>query len=97
MGRRKSSQKKQSTKKKQKQKCPISTKHTARIERHHVIPRSDKRFQQIVNDKRRALTILLCADCHKLVHDIFGPGDEYTGPITVKHLLKWLRIKNNTK
>ena len=56
------------------------------LERHHVPPQCMAR--KLGLDR---WTILLCAKCHDAVHMIWGPGDNWVGPMTTRGMREALR------
>ena len=65
--------------------------------RHHMVPRADPRFEDHLKEHGKAVTIALCTSCHDLVRKTFGEGHRFTGPTTVRHLVRWLKIKNEQR
>ena len=57
------------------------------VTRHHLIPRASKGAPRGRADIK---TMSLCVSCHKLVHDVWGEGHNFTGPTTEAGLIEWL-------
>lgn len=57
------------------------------VTRHHLIPRASK---DAPKGRMNVKTTPLCVPCHKLVHDAWGEGHNFTGPTTEPKLIEWL-------
>lgn len=71
--------------------CPICDEQ-ARLEGHHLIPKAHKKIPDNV-EVRRSYRVYLCHDCHTLAHMVWGPGNDYRGPMIEAVFMEDLRIE----
>lgn len=69
-----------------------------RAQRHHLFPKGLQRARQAGGAKaakgtrkRWGATVPLCADCHELVHRLWGDGNLYIGPMARDLFISGLR------
>lgn len=65
----------------------IESADSGEITRHHLVPRASK---DALKGRHDTKTISLCVPCHRLVHDVWGEGHSFMGPITEADLVAWI-------
>lgn len=68
------------------------------LTKHHVFPKALRHRCSKANRKKLPVDycIILCSVCHKRLHQHFGKGNAWKGPLDGEEQIQWLRMTSRT-